>query len=142
MSLPTSQQRALDQIEKTLADDHPGLEPLFATFTRLVGNEAMPVTEQVTGRPRRFLPQRRRPWRRRMWPTVAGVVGLALVAVTLFTLSLTLPGRPSCTGTVVSLAARVQPVPTGSQGACATQRGGPSTTGPAPARTTGAKSGG
>ena len=37
MSLPTSQQRALDQIEKTLADDHPGLGPLFATFTRLVG---------------------------------------------------------------------------------------------------------
>ncbi|HTW01730.1 MAG TPA: DUF3040 domain-containing protein [Streptosporangiaceae bacterium] len=137
MSLPTSQQRALDQIEKTLADDHPGLGPLFATFTRLVGDEAMPVTEQVTARPRR-LPRRRR----RIWPTVAGVVGLALVTVTLFTLSLTLPSRPSCTGTVVSLAARVQPVPTGSQAACATQRSGPSTTGPAPASTTGAKSGG
>jgi hypothetical protein len=136
MSLPTGQQRALDQIEKTLADDHPGLLPLFATFTRLVGNEAMPMTERVTARPRRS------PWRRRMWPTIAGVVGLALVSVALFTLSLTLPSRPTCTGTVVSLAARVQPVPTGSQGACATQRGGPSTTGPAPARTTGAKSGG
>ena len=59
MSLPTSQQRALDQIEKTLADDHPGLGPLFATFTRLVGQEAMPVTEQVTDRPRRL------PWPRR-----------------------------------------------------------------------------
>ena len=146
MSLPTSQQRALDQIEKTLADDHPGLGTLFATFTRLVGDEAMPVTEQVTARPRRLpcprrLPRRRSP-RRRMWPTVAGVVGLALVTVTLFTLSLTLPSRPSCTGTVVSLAARVQPVPTGSQAACATQRSGPSTTGPAPASTTGAKSGG
>jgi hypothetical protein len=147
MSLPTSQQRALDQIEKTLADDHPGLGPLFATFTRLVGNEPMPVTEQVTARPRRLpwpgrLPRRRLLPRRRMWPTVAGVVGLALVTVTLFTLSLTLPSRPSCTGTVVSLAARMQPVPTGSQAACATQRSGPSTTGPAPASTTGAKSGG
>lgn len=148
MSLPTSQQRALDQIEKTLAEDHPGLGPLFATFTRLVGNEAMPVTEQVTARPQRLpwprrLPRRRRvPQRRRMWPTVTGVVGLALVTVTLFTLSLALPSRPSCTGTVVSLAARMQPVPTGSQAACVTQRSGPSTTGPAPASTTGAKSGG
>jgi hypothetical protein len=142
MSLPTSQQRALDQIEKTLADDHPGLGPLFATFTRLFGNEAMPVTEQVTARPRRLPWPRRLPPRRRMWPTVAGVVGLAVVTVTLFTLSLTLPSRPSCTGTVVSLAARMQPVPTGSQAACATQRSGPSTTGPAPASTTGANSGG
>ena len=142
MSLPTSQQRALDQIEKTLADDHPGLGPLFATFTRLVGNEAMPVTEHVAARPRRLprLPQL--PWRRRMWPTVAGVVGLALATVTLFTLSLTLPNRPSCTGTVVSLAARMQPVPTGSQAVCATQRSGPSTTGPASAGTTRAKPGG
>ena len=32
-----SQQRALDQIEKALADDHPGLESLYATFTSLVG---------------------------------------------------------------------------------------------------------
>ena len=52
MSLPASQQRALSQIEKTLADDHPGLGPLFATFTRLAGQEAMPVTERVTDRPR------------------------------------------------------------------------------------------
>jgi len=135
MSLPPSQQRALSQIEKTLADDHPGLESLFATFTRLAGQEAMPVTERVTAR-------RRLPWQRRMWPTAAGVVGLALVAVALFTLSLTLPSRPACTGTVGTIAARMQPLPTGSQAACATQRSGPSTTGPAPASTTGAKSGG
>ena len=134
MSLPTSQQRALDQIEKTLADDHPGLGPLFATFTRLVGNEAMPVTERVTARPRRLS------WRRRMWPTIAGVVGLALVSVALFTLSLTLPSRPTCTGTVVSLAARTQSLPTGSQAACATQQSGPSTTSPATAGATRAKS--
>jgi hypothetical protein len=134
MSLPTSQQRALDQIEKALADDHPGLGPLFATFTRLVGNEAMPVTERVTARPRRL------PWQRRMWPTIAGVVGLALVSVALFTLSLTLPSRPTCTGTVVSLAARTQPIPTGSQAACATQQSGPSTTSPARAGATRAKS--
>jgi hypothetical protein len=142
MSLPTSQQRALDQIEKTLADDHPSLGPLFATFTRLVGDEAMPVTEQVTDRPRRLPRPLRLPPRRRMWPAVAGVVGLALLAVTLFTLSLTLPSRPSCTGTVVSLAARMQPVSTGNQAVCATQRSGPGTTGPAPASTTHPKSAG
>ena len=65
----------------------------------------MPATERVTA------PRWRLPWQRRMWPTVAGVVGLALVAVALFTLSLTLPSRPTCTGTVVSIAARMQAAP-------------------------------
>jgi hypothetical protein len=127
MSLPTGQQRALDQIEKTLALDHPALGSLFATFTRLVGQEPMPVTERVTAR------SRRQPWRRRTWPTVAGVVGLALVTVALFTLSLTLPNRPACTGTLVSIAARTQTLPTGSQAACATQPSEPSKTRPATA---------
>ena len=117
MSLPTSQQHALSQIEKTLADDHPGLEAVFATFTSLAGQEAMPATERITTPPWRL------PWQRRMWPTAAGVVGLALVAVALFTLSLALPSRPACTGTVVSIAARAQPLPTGNQAACATQSG-------------------
>ena len=43
MSLPTSQQRALDQIEKTLAHDHPALGSLFATFASVVGQEPMPA---------------------------------------------------------------------------------------------------
>jgi WhiB family transcriptional regulator, redox-sensing transcriptional regulator len=34
MSLPASQQPALNRIEEALAHDHPGLGPLFATFTR------------------------------------------------------------------------------------------------------------
>ena len=131
MSLPTSQQRALDEIEKTLADEHPGLGPLFAIFTGLAGQEPMPVTERVGGRGAVA---------RRMWPTVAGVVGLALVTVALFTLSLTLPSRPTCTGTVVSVAARMQPLPTGSQAACATQRGEPGKSGPARAGATRVKS--
>jgi hypothetical protein len=50
MSLPAGQRRALNRIEKTLADDHPSLGPLFAIFTRLTGHEAMPVTENVTAR--------------------------------------------------------------------------------------------
>ena len=133
-SLPTGQQRALDEIEKTLSDEHPSLGPLFDIFTGLAGQEPMPVTERVTGRPRRL------PWQRRMWPTVAGVVGLALVTVVLFTLSLTLPSRPTCTGTVVSIAARMQASPTASQASCATQQGEPSRTGPARAGTTRVKS--
>jgi hypothetical protein len=136
MSLPTSQQRTLDQIEKTLAYDHPALGRLFADFARVVGKEPMPVTERVTARPRRL------PWQRRMWPTVAGVVGLALVTVALFTLSLTLPNRPTCTGTVGSLAATMQALPTGSQAACATQQSEPSKTRPASAGTPHAKSAG
>jgi hypothetical protein len=134
MSLPTGQQRALDQIEKSLALDHPALGPLFATFTRVVGQEPMPVTERVRARPRRL------PWPRRMWPTIAGVVGLALVTVALFTLSLTLPNRPACTGTVGSIAARMQAVPTGSQAACATQQSEPSKARPAGAGITHATS--
>jgi hypothetical protein len=76
MSLPVSQQRALNRIEEALAHDQPGLGPLFAIFTRLVGQEAMPVTERVTARPRRSRSPRRM-WR--MWPTVAAVIGLAMV---------------------------------------------------------------
>jgi hypothetical protein len=136
MSLPTGQQRALDQIEKTLAHDHPALGPLFADFTRVVGQEPMPVTERVAAPPRRL------PWQRRMWPTTAGVFGLALVTVALFTLSLTLPNRPACTGTVVSPAARMQELPSGSQAACATQQSEPSKTRPARAGTAHAQSAG
>jgi hypothetical protein len=121
MTLPTGQQRALSEIEAALDDDSPGLGPLFAIFTRLADHEAMPVTERVTDRPRRLPRLRRPPWPRRMWPTAAGVVGLALVTVTLFTLSLTLPSRPACTGTAVSIAARLQAAPTGSQAVCSTQ---------------------
>jgi hypothetical protein len=136
MSRSASQQRALAEIEKKLAHDHPALGPLFDTFTRVVGQESMPVTERVTAPPRRL------PWQRRMWPTVAGVVGLTLVTVALFTLSLTLPNRPACTGTVASIAASMQAVPTGSQAACATQQSEPSKTRPARAGTTRATSAG
>ena len=130
MSLPTSQQRALSQIEKTLADDHPSLGPLFASFTGLVRHEAMPVTERVAARPWRLR------WQRRMWPTVAALVGLAMVTVALFTLSLTLPSRQMCPGMAFSVAARTQSVPTGRQPACPIQQSNPSKTSPATAGAT------
>ena len=127
MSLPISQQRALEQIEKTLADDHPSLGPLFVIFTGLVRHEAMPVTERVADRP----------WRlRRMWPTVATLVGLAMVTVALFALSLTLPGRQMCPGMAFSVAARTQSVPAGRQLACPIQPSKPGKASPATAGAT------
>jgi hypothetical protein len=120
MSLPASQRRALSQIEQTLADDHPGLGALFAAFTRLTGQEAMPATEQVTARPWRW---------ERMWPGVVTVVGLAMATGVLLTLSLTLPGPQVCgPGGVASVAAYGRSVPTGRQPACATQPTKPSNT--------------
>lgn len=118
MSLPASQQRALNLIEKALADDHPGLGPLFAIFTRLTGHEPMPVTEQVTARR----------WRR-MWPAVVTLVGLTTVAGALLTLSLLMSGPQVCgPSTVATVPAHARSVPTGRQPACATQQNKPDKT--------------
>ena len=122
MSLPASQRRALNQIEKTLADDHPSLGPLFAIFTRLTGHEAMPVTEQVTARR----------WRRQRWmrPGVAVVVGLAMATGALLALSLMVPGPQLCAqGTVTPVAAHTR-FPAGRQPICATQQNKLSRTSP------------
>jgi len=117
MRLPGSQRRALNQIEKTLADDHPSLGPLFAIFTRLAGHEAMPVTERVTRRPRR-----------RMRPAGLTVVGLAMATGALLALSLTLPGPQACApGTVIAVA-DTRSAPAGRQPACVTQQNKPSKT--------------
>jgi hypothetical protein len=48
MSLRAGQQRSLDRIESTLLQDDLHLASLFATFTRLAREEAMPATERVT----------------------------------------------------------------------------------------------
>ena len=116
MSLPTSQQRALNRIEKALADDHPSLGPMFAIFTTLVDDEAMPVTERVTGRAWRSRRQRR------VWPAVATLVGLAMAAAALFTVSAMLPSPQACSGTFTAVAAHTQPAPTGRLPACTTQQ--------------------
>jgi hypothetical protein len=55
MSLPASEQRALDRIEETLHVADPRLRSLFMIFTRLTRHEAMPGTEQVSARLRSSL---------------------------------------------------------------------------------------
>src|ERR1700683_1825475 len=103
MRLPASQRRTLDQIEETLANDHPGLGPMFAIFTRLTGHEAMPLTEQVTARP--WLGPRG--CRQRLRPAVVPLIGLAMATGALLTLSLMLPGSQACApGTVNPVAAQ------------------------------------
>ena len=115
MSLPASQRRALSQIETTLADDHPSLGPLFAVFTRLTGNEPMPVTERVTARR----------WRG-MRPAVLTLVGLTVATGVLLTLSLLLPVPPVCVAsTVTAVAQHARPVPPGRQPGCAIQQNKP-----------------
>ena len=48
MSLPASEQRALDRIEEALHAGDPRLRSLFMIFTRLTRHEAIPSTEQVS----------------------------------------------------------------------------------------------
>jgi len=122
MSIPTGQRRALEQIERTLTNDHPGLGTMFAIFTRLADHEAMPVIERIAARSWRLR------WRRRRWPRLALVVGLAMVTA-LLTLSLTPPRSPACPGTAMSIPARMQSVQTRPQSACAGQQNKPSALG-------------
>jgi hypothetical protein len=81
------QQRALDRIESTLLDDDLCPGSLFAIFTRLVREEAMPSTERVTAGP----------WRRWLRPALTAAFGLAAV-VSVLVLSLLVPCRPACPG--------------------------------------------
>jgi hypothetical protein len=123
-SLPASQRRALNQIEKALADDHPSLGPLFAIFTRLTGHETMPVTEQVTARRWR--------WQRWKWmrPGVAAVVGLAMATGALLALSLMVPGPQLCAQAAVIPVAAHTRFPAGRQPVCAPQQKKLTTTSP------------
>jgi Protein of unknown function (DUF3040) len=55
MSLPTRQQRVLDQIEKTFQAHDPRIAALFAMFARLTAQEAMPALESLSDQVSRFL---------------------------------------------------------------------------------------
>jgi hypothetical protein len=84
MSLPTSEQRALDRIEETLHAGDPRLGSLFMIFTRLTQHEAMPSTEQVSARLRASLIRK-----------IAIPIALAAILSGLILNSLT-PGRNAC----------------------------------------------
>jgi hypothetical protein len=109
MRLPARQQRALDQIERTLGDDHSGLGPRFDMFTRLAGPDSMPLTERFAARRWRW--RWLWPGQRRVSQAVAAIVGLAIASAALFTLTLIRPSAPVCPGESTSIAERVQSVP-------------------------------
>jgi len=127
MSLPASQQRALHQIEKTLADDHPGLEPLFGIFTRLTGHEAMPATERLSAQPQRRRGQARRQ-RGRSLPAVATLAGLAMVIGVLLGVSLLLRSPQMCPSGAAGQIARGPSVSAERQPACPSQAASPGNT--------------
>jgi Protein of unknown function (DUF3040) len=66
MSLPASEERALTGIERALLSRDPRLKSLFAIFTRLTWQEAMPAFEQL---------------RRRRWQPPAGAMILLAIAL-------------------------------------------------------------
>jgi hypothetical protein len=69
-----SRRRSLDRIEKALMADDPGLGSLFAIFTRLTLQEAIPGTEQAR--------LRRRPSRLMVIATGLTVVLITLLFIT------------------------------------------------------------
>jgi hypothetical protein len=54
VSLPASQQRILDRIERKLRDSDPRLTALFSIFGRLTRDEDMPRAEEIRARLARF----------------------------------------------------------------------------------------
>jgi len=86
MSLPASETRVLTGIEADLLARDPRLRSLFAIFTRLTLQEAMPAREQL----------RRR--RRRLRPGPVIVIALVLVLVGVVLGSLAGPARVCSSG--------------------------------------------
>ena len=69
MSLPASQQRMLDRIDRMLRDSDPRLAALFSIFTRLTWDEEIPRIEEVRARLTRlggWIARRTEPVRRRI----------------------------------------------------------------------------
>jgi hypothetical protein len=83
MSLPVSEARTLTCIEQALLSRDPRLKSLFAIFTRLTRQEAMPTIEQL---------------RRRRWRPPAGVAILLAIALIVGVIALgSLTSASGCT---------------------------------------------
>jgi hypothetical protein len=85
MSLPAGQQRVLDAIENRLSTREPRLASMFAIFTRLTTNEALPRLEALDAfpwwSPRRWSSQSPRPYRSSPAPACYGPLGRARAVV-------------------------------------------------------------
>ena len=110
MSLPAFRRRALGRIEQTLVAEDPGLGLRFAVFAKLTRHEAMPGTEQISGRLQRFL----RP------AIVLPLVLVSLVAILILAAGRLTPSEQACPADAspaartlpsLSRAARCQHVP-------------------------------
>ncbi len=103
MSLPTRQQRVLDQIETILQARDPVLTSMFATFARLTAHEAMPKIEELKG------------WLSRLLRPVMLIPLLAVVIVSSIVAGSFVPG-PRCGS--VATARGTGYVIAGKSGAC------------------------
>jgi hypothetical protein len=74
VSLPACQQRALDRIESTLQACEPRLASMFAIFTRLARDEAVPRTESLRAETRVAWS-----WRGGLTATPRAIVAIPLV---------------------------------------------------------------
>jgi hypothetical protein len=96
MSLPTSQQRILDQIELILQAGDPRMKSMFAAFTRFTSWEAMPTREAISA----HLP------RLRVLIPIMLVTALSIVFLGIFATSTACP-RLSSDQAVASAATRL-----------------------------------
>jgi hypothetical protein len=97
MSLPASQQHALDAIDDVLRSGDPRLARMFAVFTELTQQESMPARETLP--PRRLWPRRRPgqqvPRRRRPSRVCIRLLVPVLLAATLTLLMLSVLSSPA-----------------------------------------------
>ncbi|MBO0807956.1 MAG: DUF3040 domain-containing protein [Actinobacteria bacterium] len=80
MNLPASQQRILDQVERRLRAEEPGLELAFAAFARAIPAGKVPAAEQLDSWRVRTARQVRRV-RTVHWPALVSATGLMVAAV-------------------------------------------------------------
>jgi hypothetical protein len=92
MSLPASQQHALDAIDGMLCGGDPRLASMFTVFTALTGQESMPARETLP--PRRRSGQQS-PWRRRAGRVCMRLLVPVLLAATLTLLILSVLNSPA-----------------------------------------------
>jgi len=109
VSLPASQQRTLNRIDRMLRDSDPRLVALFTIFTRLTWDEEIPRIEELRAGLARFgawIVRRTQPARRRIPRPSAQVKAILLFPAALAALACTIllagsgPAAHRCAATV------------------------------------------